>query len=353
MSSPVPPGTTAAPHTHWPRVFAIGFGLVLVVGVIMLAFLWPSVTATVKDLPVAVVGESAQVDQLESALDERSPHTFSFIAADDRDDAVDAIETREAYGAIILGSAPEVLTATAANPTVAQLLGSLQPALQGQVDAALAAEGIHPPSPVVVKTTDIVPLADSDPRGSILAASSFPLVLGGMIGGIAITMLVVRVWRRVATLLVYAVVGGLAIAGVLQGWFGGLQGDYLLNASAVSLTLLAIGGVIVGTVALVGRSGVAVGPVLFLLVANPISAAALPIEFLATPWGTIGQGFPPGAAATLLRDLSYFPRADTSSQWTVLIVWAVVGLLLSLLGHFRNRGAATAAARREATSIPV
>ncbi|MDP3208435.1 MAG: hypothetical protein Q8M65_04735, partial [Rhodoglobus sp.] len=90
------------------------------------------------------------------------------------------------------------------------------------------------------------------------------------------------------------------------------------------------------------------GALLFLLFANPLSAAAQPVEFLAAPWGAIGQWFPPGAAVTLLRDLSYFPRADTMLPWLVLGGWAVLGLVLSLAGHYRNTGAATVRALAEA-----
>ena len=86
--------------------------------------------------------------------------------------------------------------------------------------------------------------------------------------------------------------------------------------------------------------GIAVGVVTFLLVANPISAAAIPVEFLPVPWGAIGQWFPPGAAATLLRDLSYFPAADATFPWLVLAAWAAGGILLSLVGHFRTAGGA-------------
>jgi len=77
-----------------------------------------------------------------------------------------------------------------------------------------------------------------------------------------------------------------------------------------------------------------------LLFANPISAAAIPKEFIAEPWGEVGQWFPPGAAATLVRDLSYFPAADTTFPWLVLGAWAVGGLLLSVVGHFRTAGGA-------------
>lgn len=337
-------------HTPWPRVGGLVVVLTTIVSAIVLAFLWPAVTASVKSLPIAVVGETAQVNAVEAALDERAPGTFEITSVADRAAAVDLIERRDVYGAIVLGASPEVLTATAASPIAAQALAGLAPALQAQITAALTAQGIPLASPVVVEVTDVVPLLEADPRGAVLAASSFPVVLGGMLGGIAISIAVVGIWRRVAAVITYSAVGGLAITGILQGWFGALQGDYLVNAAAIALALLSIGGVIVGAAALLGRPGIAVGPILFLLVANPISAATQPVEFLAEPWGAVGQWFPPGAAATLLRDLSYFPAADTTFVRLVLVGWVAAGILLATLGHFRQAGAASRAARVEATA---
>ena len=339
--------TDAAPHTRWTYAAALGLALAVIVGVIVIAFLWPGVTASVKNLPIAVVGESAQVDQLESALANRSPDTFDFVGADDRDAAVHLIRTRTVYGAIVLGKAPEVLTASAASPIVSQVLSSLAPALQAQLTAAIAAQGIALPTPLVITVTDVVPLASTDARGTGLAAASFPLVLGGTLGGIGISLAIVGVWRRVSALLVYAAGGGLAIAAIMQAWFGVLQGDYLLNAAAVGLGLLSIGAVITGFVSIIGRAGIGVGPIVFLLIANPLASAAQPIEFLAQPWGAVGQWFPPGAAVTLLRELSYFPDADKSFPWLVLGGWALAGLLLSVVGHFNSTGAATSSAIEE------
>jgi hypothetical protein len=336
------------PHTPWGRIVIAGIGLAVVLSVLVLAFLWPTVTASVKNLPIAVVGDAATTSQLESALEQKAPGVFDFRGADDRAAAAQLIETRDAYGAIVLGPSPEVLVSTASSPVAAQLLSGLAPALQAQLNAAAAAQGIRLPSPIVVTVTDVAPLASTDPRGTALAASSFPLVLGGMIGGLAISIAVVGVWRRVTAVLVYSVVGGLALTGIMQGFFGALQGSYLLNSAAVALALLSVSAVIVGFVSLFGRVGIAVGPILYLLIANPISSAAQPYQFLAEPWGAVGQWFPPGAAATLLRELSYFPKADTTFPWLVLAAWAVGGLLFALLGHFRNTGAATRAALAEA-----
>jgi hypothetical protein len=333
---------TAASHTPWGRVIGVGIALAAVVALIVLAFSWPGVTSEPKNLPLAVAGPDAQVTAVEAALDERAEGLFDVTVVDDRDAAVAAIEHRDAYGAIVLGAEPEVLTASAGSALVAQQLSAFATALQGQLQAAAAAqvpEGVTPPT-ITVTVTDVVPLAEADPRGSGLVSAAFPVVLGGMLGGILVSVALVGVVRRLVALGVYVVVAGLTIAGIMQGWFGVLQGDYLLNAAVIAAGLLAIGAPIVGFAALIGRPGIALGPVLFLLIANPISSAAQPVEFLPEPWGAVGQWFPPGAGATLLRDASYFPAADTTFPWLVLACWAAGGILLALVGHFRTTGGA-------------
>jgi len=324
--------------TPWGRVAGIGVVLAAVVALIVLAFSWPSVTSEPKNVPLAIVGPAEQVAAVEAALDGRAPGLFAVTTVDDRDAAVAAIESRDVYGAILLGADTEVLTASAGSPIIAQQLTAFASALQGQLQAAVAAqvpEGVTPPT-ITIAVTDVVPLAESDPRGTGLVSAVFPVVLGGMLGGILISLAIVGTVRRLVALGVYVVVAGLTIAGIMQGWFGVLQGSYLLNAAVLAAGLLAIGATIVGFAALVGRPGVAIGPVLFLLIANPISSAAQPVEFLPEPWGAVGQWFPPGAGATLLRDASYFPAADTTFPWLVLAGWAAAGILLALVGHARG-----------------
>jgi hypothetical protein len=319
----------------WGRTVGIGIILTVVVTILTLAFAWPAVTSTVKGVPVSVVGPEAATDAMESALTEASPNTFVFSDASDRDAAIAQINERATYGAIVLGDSPEVLTSSAASPVVSQLLTGLAPRLQAQLAAALAAQGADAAQEVTVTVTDVVPLSSNDPRGAGLTAAAFPLTLGGMLGGILASLLIVGAWRRVVAISIYSVLAGLVLGGVLQGWFGVLQGSYFANSGLIALGLLAISATIVGVSSLIGRIGIAVGPVLFLLIANPISGATAPIEFLPEPWGAVGQWLPPGASATLVRDLSYFPDAATAFPWLVLAVWAVAGVALALIGHFR------------------
>ncbi|ALJ18690.1 hypothetical protein [Microbacterium sp. No. 7] len=346
------PASRHTPHTPLGRVAGIAVLLAALVSVVVLAFSWPAITAEPRDIPVAIAGPEQAVTALSAQLGERSDDLFGLQPVADRDAAVDAIRTRDAVGAIVLGESPELLTASAAGASAAvvrQLAEPLQGALAAQAQAASAASG-QPVAPPTLVVTDVVPFAENDANGLGMNAAFFPLLLGGMIGGIAISLLVVGSFRRVLGVVVYAVVGGVALTGILQGWFGALQGDYWLNTAAFTLALAAIAAPIVGFVALIGRAGIAVGPVVMMLFANPISGAALPASYLPGSWGAIGQWFPPGASATLVRNLSYFPDADASGPWLVLAAWAVGGLLLAVIGHFRTAGGAEPDA--EAARLP-
>ncbi|UJP40347.1 ABC transporter permease [Cellulomonas palmilytica] len=321
--------TTSSGRDEWRRTIAVALGACVAVCVVVLAFLWPTVTSTVQDIPVVVAGPAAE--QMIPAVEEAAQGRLDLSPVADRDAAVAQIQQREAYGALVLGPEPEVLVASAASPAVAQVLRAVAPQLGAQAGAA-------------VVVTDVVPLAASDPNGTGLAAAGFPLMFGGLIGGIVISLAVRGTARRLVALGVYAVVGGLAVAAVLQPWLGVLQGDYLANAGAYALTFTSMAAAIVGAAALAGRAGIALGPVVFMLFANPIASAGAPTQYLPGAWGTVGQLFPPGASATLVRTLSYFPDAATARPLLVLTGWALAGVALLL--------AAAAARRSSSPAVP-
>lgn len=327
-------------HTKWPVAIMLGVVGSIAVALVVLAFLWPTKTSATHDLPLSIAGPAAQTSTLEKTLDQRSPDAVDFVAADDRADAVQQIKTRATYGAIVLpttaGGAPEVLTAPAASSAVTPLLTTIAGELQTQLTQQITAAG-GDASAVQVKTTAVVPLSSDDATGSGLAAAAFPMTMGGMLGGILLSLLVVGPMRRLAGLLGFAVATGLIVTIVLQPWFHFLQGDYWINALAIGLSVLATSAFIVGCTSLLGRAGVAIGAVLTLLVGSPLSSAAAPWQFLPAPWGAIGQYLVPGASNWLIRSLSYFPDSDTSVQWLVLTGWAALGVALTLAGHFRSR----------------
>ncbi|MFY1652675.1 hypothetical protein ACN27J_17480 [Solwaraspora sp. WMMB762] len=314
--------------TRLSRCLVTGASLAAVATLIMVAFTWPAVYAEPRGVPVGLVAAQPESTTIVAALEQVRPHEFTVRRYADRDAAVQGIRHREVYGAVVVDGGPELLVASGASPIASQLIG----ALTGVLNPAGQTTADRPP------VTDVVPLSPHDERGAGLSAFFFPLLLGGLKGGIFIAIGIQGTARRLLTLAVLTVIAGTAVAVVGQYAFRILSGSFPLNAVASGLTVAAIAATVVGLRNLFGLHGVGVGTVLIMLVGSPISAATLPVEFLPRPWGTIGQFFPPGASVSLIRGISYFPDAPTLPQWSVLCAWTLAGCLLALLT--RNRPSA-------------
>lgn len=219
------------------------------------------------------------------------------------------------------------LTATAAGPTVAQLLRELPN------DASASAA-----------TVDVVPGTADDPRGLGLSASALPLVLAGMVAGTAATFLAPAGLRRVGLIAAMAILAGLAATAIVQGWLGVIGGDWAANWAALSLTVLSIGALVGGLEALLGRAGIGVAAALMVVVGNAFSAMSSAPEMLPRPAGAIGQLLPPGAGGNLLRSTGFFDGARTGEHIAVLAAWSLLGLAALLVAVARNRPRAVPAA---------
>ena len=356
--------TAAAPErSSWIKVISTSLLASLIVAVVILAFTWPTKTMEAKNLPVSIAGPEVTVSQFEQSLKDKGIETFELKQASSREEAEQQIKQRETYGAIIFteGAAPEVLTAPAANAAATQMLNGVATQLNAQIQQkALAAKTealtqavqaggeqgaqaaaqleqmkvqAEQASAMAVKTTAVVPLNDVDTSGTGIAISAFPLVIGGILGGSFSALRVNGTWRRFATAILYAVIGGGLTALILNVWFGIIPGDFATLWAAFGATYLATASFIVGVSALASPMiGLGVGAVITMFIGNPISGASMPSVFLPGAWGQIGQMLVPGASSTLLRSIAYFPEAATSDQWLVLGSWIVFGLLTGVIG---------------------
>lgn len=335
----------------------------LIVALVILAFTWPTKTMEAKNLPVSIAGPEATVSQFEQSLKDRGIETFELKQASSREEAEQQIRQRETYGAIIFteGAAPEVLTAPAANAAATQMLNGVATQLNAQIQQkaltaktealtqAVQAGGeqgaqaaaqleqmkaqAEQASAMTVKATAVVPLSESDSSGTGLTIAAFPLVIGGILGGVLSLNLIKGTWRRFVTATLYAVIGGGLTALILNVWFGMIPGDFATLWAAFGATYLATASFIVGVSALASPMiGLGVGAVITMFIANPISGASMPSVFLPGAWGQIGQMMVPGASSALLRSIAYFPEAATSGQWLVLGSWMAVGLLAGVIG---------------------
>lgn len=316
------------------RALGVAGGAALLQLVMIVAFSWPAARTAPHDVPIVVTGPQATA--VAGLLDRERPGAFDVRTAPDEAAARAAIADREAYGAIVTApSGPKVLTASAASPLVAQQLGAM---------AARLHPGGAPVSPAV---QDVVAADPDDPRGAGFGALALPLVMSGLAGGVLLTFAVTSLAWRAAGTMIFAVLGGLDVAWIAQGWLSLLPGSYFALAGVMALTVLAVTGTVVGLAAVFGRAGIGLGGLTLLLLGNPLSAATSAPELLPQPWGTIGQYLPPGASATLLRSAAFFDGAGQARPLTVLAAWACGGFLLVILGGLRRRPGREAALDRE------
>ena len=358
------PVTPAAPErSSWIKVISTSLLASLIVALVILAFTWPTKTMEAKNLPVSITGPEATVSQFEQSLKDRGIETFELKQASSREEAEQQIRQRETYGAIIFteGAAPEVLAAPAANAAATQMLNGVATQLNAQIQQkaltaktealtqAVQAGGeqgaqaaaqleqmkaqAEQASAMTVKATAVVPLSESDSSGTGLTIAAFPLVIGGILGGVLSLNLIKGTWRRFATATLYAVIAGALTALILSTWFGFIPGDFATLWAAFAATYLATASFMIGMGALlVPAAGLGLGVVVTMFIGNPISGASMPSAFLPGAWGQIGQMMVPGASSTLLRLIAYFPEAATSDQWLVLGSWIAFGLLAGVIG---------------------
>ncbi|MER5940991.1 ABC transporter permease [Streptomyces sp. NPDC001928] len=326
MSAPsaAPPGNTAP-----RRLIAVVVLVPLLAALALWAFAWPAARTAPRDLPLGVAGPTAAAAQVEQQLN-RHEGAFDIHRYADETAARDAIEDRTVYGAVVVTpQGPELLTASAASPAVAQLL-------QQAMGQQAAAEGTQ------VKTVDVVPSPANDPRGAALNSSVLPLALAGMAAGAAVTLLRLRGIRAVGALVGVAALIGLVAASIAHSWLGVLSGDWWAEAGVLGLTTLAVSAAVAGLAALVGTAGVGIMAATIMLIGNPFSGAASAPQMLPEPVGAIGQWLPPGAGTTLLRSVSFFDGAAATGPALTLAWWAALGLGAVLLGAaLKARGTST------------
>ncbi|MFD7428010.1 ABC transporter permease [Streptomyces sp. NPDC059818] len=320
----------AAPNR---RLVAVVLLVPTVVALALWAFAWPAARMAPRELPVGVIGSGPAADQLQERLEEHDG-AFEIHRYDSGIAARTAIEHRSVYGAVaVTAKGPELLTASAASPVVAQLLH----------DAVTA----QAPDGVAVPVTDVVAAPAADPRGSVLGASILPLAIAGVAAGAAVTLLGLRGGRAVTALLGVAALVGMVSAALTDSWLGVMTGGWWSEAGAFGLTVLAIGATVAGLAALIGTAGVGLGSLLMVLVGNPFSGVTSAPELLPRPVGTLGQWLPPGAGGSLLRSVAFFDGNAAGRALLALTLWAALGLTAVLIGGRRKTATTESATEPE------
>jgi hypothetical protein len=332
------------------KISKIGFGIAVVGAVIQLLlgiyYLAMAHSPHPHELPVGLVGSAAQQAQLTPQLEQDQQFKVEMYA--DAGSLTSAIKHRSAYGGVVFtGNVPTLYVASAAAPSVANLLRtSFTAAYQQQlakdvskltasgkpVPAATAAALATPPT-----ITDVVPLPKDDSAGSSLSFIIQAICLGGSIASLALGRLggltqrsTMRGVGHVGLLVVYALASA-AVALLAMAFFGVGSGANLGKLFlGLALVSLAVTASTAAAVSVFGSPGSLIGG-LYFTIGLIISGSSIAPEMLPHLGGTIGKILPPGAGATVMRDALYFPGASTAGPFVVLGLYAGLGLLVVLL----------------------
>ncbi len=291
---------------------------------VLLGAFFLSITHSPKphNVPIGVVAPSQALKVLQAKLEKDA--AFEIQELNSKEEAIEKIQNREIYGAIIIGPKPVVLVASAASPLIAS-------AMRANV-ASLAYQGHH------LSVQDIVPLPKNDSNGAAIALLVQVLVMGGILAGAGSYRVLKQAKAgtrkglvQVTMLAVYALLSAAAVLW-MASWFGvaDATGRWELF-SDLTLISLAVSGSVAGFTAWLGFPGVAVAGITYFLLGNLISGANLAPPFLNDFWRILGQNIPTGAGATLLRNEMYFNGAALGHPIIVLSLYAGIGLLAVLL----------------------
>jgi len=341
-----------AAHPPWRQLMIISVLLPLMIVLAVLAFAWPAARIAPRNLPVGLVGTAPASEQVLAGLSRSDPGGFDMRVYADEGSARSAIEDRDIYGAFVVSAdGITVLEASAASPSVAQLLGTVGQQLARHATERATASG-SPPQAVQVRDVDLVAAAASDPRGLVLASALLPLTICGVIMATVIALVLAfrPAWRQIMSLIVVSAAAGLGAYLIAQGFLGALPHNAVATWAALSLIVLAIGAATAGLIALAGRAGLGLSVLLMIFIGNPFSGVTSAPELLPAPAGTIGQWLPPGAGASLLRSTAYFGGHGAAGPLAVLIAWIVLGLAAIAAGHHAPVG--FAARRAWKPSLP-
>lgn len=326
MTAPAPnrPAHHAVPEHQPPaaiRAAAVVLALIALLAVLALAFALPAAKSTPHEVPIGIAGPTTVADMVERT----APGAFAVTFYPGAGALRQAVLDRQVYGGLAFDAGqPTLFTATGGSPAIAQLLSQVGSGIAEHNEMRLTTEDLAPPS------TD-------DPRGAGLAASALPITLASILPAMALVLVLgQQVWLRFAAAVVFAGLMGVTAAALLRyplrsidENFWGVAGGLALGIAAALLFVLGLGS-------LFGRTGLAIGSGLAVLVGNPLSGLTSAPEMLPTGWGTLGQLLPQGATATLLRSTAYFGGSGATSPILLLSCWVIAGTALIATAAIRR-----------------
>ncbi len=304
-------------HRRRRQVLIVLVAAVLAPAILALAFLIPGHDPHPHGLGVVVAGTGSAADGLAARLPSQG---FDVIRAPDAAAARVIVLRRDAYGAIVAGPPASAIVATAASAQATKV-----------IEQAARSAGAQ-------KVSDVRPLDHADPQGAALNLLVLPVVFTSTFLALtAIGLLpAAGVLERVSLAAAGSILGGGILMLIGRVALGVLPGPWFAELEVLAVAVLAMALPIGGLVRLYGVRAMGLGFVFFTVLGNPGSGLASAPELLPSPWHPLGAWLPPGAAGSALKGAAYFDGAGTTGPVLILAGWALLGLVLIVLGERRH-----------------
>ncbi|MET9659036.1 ABC transporter permease [Streptomyces sp. NPDC006510] len=294
-----------------PVVIVLAIGSIFV-SVFLAAFHAPKP----HDLPVAVVGTTAQLAQVTQGLERGLPGGFEVKGYADEDAARRAVQDRTVYAAYVVGAgkSAELLYAGANGPSVTSTV-------TGAFAGVARASGGH------LSQRDVAPASAGDTRSMSVFYAGFGVVLAGFLFGMMTYQMAPRLlyrWRM-ASLASFSILGGIIVALIAGSLgFAALPGPFLGIAGIIALMAAAVGGTTMVFMRLFGKAGMSLASVVLLTFGNSTSGGTLPSAYLPGWLQPLSEILPVGVGVRALQGVSHFNNDGLTIGIVVLTAWILV-----------------------------
>jgi hypothetical protein len=314
-TEPTQEGTTGLKAVLLPVVIVLVISSIFV-SVFLSAFHAPKP----HNLRVAVVGTTAQVNQVTMGLDRGLPGGFEVKRYDDIDSARQAVQDRKVYAAYLVGTG---------QPSALLYAGANGPSVTSTVTGAFSAVSEATGSQLVQQ--DVAPASAGDTRGMSVFYAGFGVVLAGFLFGMMTYQMAPRLqyrWRM-ASLASFSILSGIIIALITGSLgFAALPGPFMGIAGVIALMAAAVGGATMVFMRLFGRAGMSLAAVVLLTLGNSTSGGTLPSAYLPDWLHPLSEILPVGVGVRALQGLSHFHNDGLTIGIVVLTAWALASAAL-------------------------
>ncbi len=164
----------------------------------------------------------------------------------------------------------------------------------------------------------------------------------GVITGV-FTQMFIGLSTRLSIVVLFAIVSAPVAMGIAT-WIAGDYGSGIWMAIAfLALGSAAIGTVVAGAAALLGRPGIALSALIVVLLDLVCSGGPIGSQLLPDAYRWLAPGMPAGQLYSAVRGTLYFDNAGITVPFGVLSLWLLGGLILMVGGQLVARRSVAAA----------